>query len=145
MKIRRYREKDIKTLAALEKDNFSDPWSEDSLRNSYGTDILVAFDEPDDEDVAGYIIIRTVADESELLRICVSTALRKHGIGWRLISEGINLAKDDGATKMFLEVRSQNSPAIALYRKAGFRDEGLRKNYYSDPQDDAVIMVRSNK
>ncbi len=158
MEIRKAQEDDIAEIAALERENFSDPWSEDSLRSAYGMKILVDVSYKEGlasgnaemfgcplknttEKVDGYIIIRTVAGESELLRICVEKNARRGGIGGKLLTEGLKLAKEDGAEKMFLEVRSKNDPAKALYEKAGFKEVGVRKNYYSDPQDDAVIMV----
>lgn len=139
MIIRASEEYDIKYIAGLERENFSDPWSEESLRTAYGMKMLVC--DFGDNKISGYIIIRTVAGEAELLRICVAGDVRRGGIGRKLLEEGLRLAKEDGAEQMFLEVRSKNDPARGLYKKAGFEETGLRKNYYSDPQDDAVIMV----
>lgn len=138
MEIRKAQENDIAEIAALERECFSDPWSEESLRDTVGTLTLIA---TDGSTVVGYIITRCVAGEAELFRICVKKEARRHGTGRLLLMRGIEAAREDGAGKMFLEVRSQNAPARALYSKAGFKEAGIRKNYYSDPQDDAVIMV----
>ncbi len=138
MEIRKAQGNDIAEIAALERKCFSDPWSEESLRDTVGTLTLVA---TDGNTVVGYIITRCVAGEAELFRICVKEEARRHGTGRLLLMRGIEAAREDGAGKMFLEVRSQNAPARALYANAGFEEAGLRKNYYSDPEDDAVIMV----
>lgn len=138
MEIRKAQGNDIAEIAALERECFSDPWSEESLHDTVGTLTLVA---TEGSTVLGYIITRCVAGEAELFRICVKEEARRHGTGRLLLMRGIEAAREDGAGKMFLEVRSQNAPARALYSKAGFKEAGIRKNYYSDPQDDAVIMV----
>lgn len=138
MEIRKAQGNDIAEIAALERECFSDPWSEESLRDTVGTLTLVA---TEGSTVLGYIITRCVAGEAELFRICVKEEARRHGTGRLLLMRGIEAAREDGAGEMFLEVRSQNTPARALYSKAGFKEAGIRKNYYSDPQDDAVIMV----
>ena len=139
LEIRKAQENDIAEIAALERECFSDPWSVESLRDTAGTLTLIA---TDNSTVVGYIITRCVAGEAELFRICVKEEARRHGTGRLLLMRGIEAAREDGAGKMFLEVRSQNAPARALYASTGFMEAGLRKNYYSDPEDDAVIMVK---
>lgn len=139
LQIRESRENDIAEIAALEKECFTDPWSEESLRDAAGTRSFVA---TEGESVVGYIITRCVAGEAELFRICVKSEARGKGTGRLLLKEGLEAAKADGAEKMFLEVRSRNVPARALYASAGFEEAGLRKGYYSDPEDDAVILVK---
>ncbi|MCR5828756.1 MAG: ribosomal protein S18-alanine N-acetyltransferase [Lachnospiraceae bacterium] len=144
-------------MAELERECFSDPWSEDSITEMYGTKILVGVEEAGTDEgigveptertvrgIVGYAVIRTVADEAELLRICVSKSARRNGFGRMLLSESLKTAKEDGAERVFLEVRSQNLPARSLYEKAGFEETGVRKNYYHDPTDDAVIMMRDD-
>jgi len=150
LEIRESDERDLKDIEELERESFSDPWSEKSLRPSFGTKILVGevardaeyTKDPGSKRIVGYAIIRTVADEAELLRICVAKDTRRNGYGRKILSSALELAKNDGAEKMFLEVRSANAPARGLYTSAGFEETGIRKNYYSDPVDDAVIMVK---
>ena len=139
MEIRKAQENDITEIAALEGECFSDPWSEESLRDTAGALTLIA---TDGSAVVGYIVTRCVAGEAELFRICVKGEARRHGTGRLLLESGLEAAAAGGAEKMFLEVRSQNVSARALYAKVGFKEAGLRKNYYTDPQDDAVIMVK---
>lgn len=138
MEIRRAQENDIPGIAALERECFSDPWSEKSLKETPGTMMLVA---TDNECITGYIITRCVAGEAELFRICVKGEARRKGTGQMLLESGIEAAKAEGAKRLFLEVRSKNAPARGLYIKAGFKETGLRRDYYTDPQDDAVIMM----
>lgn len=139
LEIRKAREVDISGIAALERECFSDPWSEESLCDTFGILTLIA---TDGSSLLGYIVTRCLAGEAELFRICVKSEARRQGIGRLLLERGLEAAAADGAEKMFLEVRSHNSPARALYAGVGFKEAGLRKNYYSEPEDDAIIMLR---
>ena len=91
--------------------------------------------------VAGYSVLRVLAPEAEVEDICVSEDMRKLGIGRCLLEHMISVAGEKGAENIYLEVRSKNEAAIGLYKKMGFQDSYVRKGYYRDPVDDAVIMV----
>ena len=91
--------------------------------------------------VAGYSVLRVLAPEAEVEDICVSEDMRKLGIGRCLLGHMISVAAEKGAENIYLEVRSKNEAAIGLYKKMGFQDSYVRKGYYRDPVDDAVIMV----
>lgn len=93
-------------------------------------------------DGAGYIIFSLVSGEAELLRIGTAPHLRKKGYALLLMDFLIRVLRADNAERLLLEVRSENSPAIELYKKSGFEMIGKRKNYYHDPEDDALIMVK---
>lgn len=91
------------------------------------------------EGIAGFGLLRCF-DDAEVLRIAVRETDRRRGIGRELLSNMIAEAKRRGAGSIFLEVRYGNHAAVELYRKAGFTEEGIRKDYYSDPKEDALIM-----
>jgi len=140
MVIREFTSDDIREVAALEKEVFSDPWSETAIAGSRGYVGLAAVS--DTGEFLGYIIVMNIAPESELLRLCVRESARRRGVAALLTEQSIDAVKKMGAQKMFLEVRALNTPARTLYERVGFKETGVRKNYYKDPTDDAVIMEK---
>lgn len=142
MKVRPIEPKDIPAVHNIEWECFSDSWSEktfQSTMNEKGHSLFVA---EEDGDVIGYGVTRQVLDECEILRIAVKKDSRKKGAGNLLMGFMINSAVSNGAQLFFLEVREHNIPAIALYRKHGFIESGLRKEYYKDPVESAVLMSK---
>ena len=95
-----------------------------------------------DGKIVGYALGRVVADEAELLKICVRSDWRKQGIAEKVLGELLGKMREKGAAACFLEVRSKNAPALALYEKLGFEKIALRRGYY--PDDDALVMKRSD-
>ena len=91
----------------------------------------------------GYGGISLVADEAEIITVAVSPACRRQGIARALMEHMLRLAADVRAT-VYLEVRASNTPARELYRTLGFTETGVRKNYYTSPREDAVLMMRSH-
>lgn len=97
-----------------------------------------------DNDVLGFSLSRTIADESELLLLAVLPTSHRRGIGRRLLEEFVDRASDQNVGTVHLEVRDGN-PAIDMYRAAGFRPVGRRRNYYRAPDGkrfDALTFVR---
>lgn len=166
-------------IAEIEKEVFSDAWSAEMIRDSFGYDYnhyiavtwdgCIVTDQNIEEEIAGYLIFSDL-DVFELQRIAVRPVYRRRGLADRMMecfigsapkdaedqivksAEGGN-AKDDagyktaseglrGDGRIILEVRSHNAPAISLYKKYGFTELTVRKNYYRDPDDDALIMER---
>lgn len=89
----------------------------------------------------GFCAVRAAADEGELLDIAVLPDYRRRGIGAALLDAGIEYLRGAGAGRIFLEVRESNSAARGLYASRGFSLCGRRRNYYSSPLEDAVVMV----
>ena len=132
----------IPSIAVLEDEIFSEPWSEYTL--SYHLpdeyhDFIVAVDE--DDNVAGYLIMSIAADVGELDNIAVAELYRRQGLADRMIEECLNRANKRGLDSIFLEVRESNTPARNLYEKYGFQIVGKRKNYYEKPREDAILMT----
>jgi len=90
------------------------------------------------ERIAGFIVVRRVGNEWELENVAVAQACRRHGFGRALIQSALDLAKQEKARSMFLEVRESNQPARSLYSQLGFRETGRRPAYYSHPVEDAI-------
>ena len=93
-------------------------------------------------DLLGYVVLQCSGDEAELINIAVRKGKRKLGIGSALLSKTVDVAVGLDVKKLFLEVRSSNQQAISLYERFGFDQVGMRKNYYSNPREDAQILCR---
>ena len=131
----------IKPIADLEKICFSEPWSEDGISESYknGTKFFVGIE---NGKVLGYIGIICIIDEGYITNVAVFPESRKKGVGTALLERVFSLAKDMGLSFVSLEVRESNIPAISLYEKLGFKQEGKRKDFYRDPKEDALILTK---
>lgn len=144
MIVRAMTQDDTEAVTQLEARVFCDAWSKDSVESMLRGGCYMSLVAVLDERVIGYCLIMHAADEAEILRIAVEESCRRAGTGRLLLTEALKLLKEQGyATKVFLEVRSHNIPAIALYEGMGFVRTGLRRDYYSNPTDDAVLMART--
>ena len=138
--VRKMRPEDLFQVCEIEKDNFSLPWSEKSFLESMERDdtlFLVALDR---EEVAGYLGCYCVAGEGEITNVAVKLSHRRQGVGGKLLETLYEEAKALQTQAFFLEVRESNEAAIALYSRQGFVKEGVRKNFYEKPVENAVIM-----
>ena len=142
MDIRRARPDDATAIAEMEQSIFGDPFSKKDIFSYICSDTGMCFTALDDSGVVGYLIGTKIPPEGEIYRIAVREDRRQRGIGYRLLSYALKTETGSGVETLFLEVRSQNQPARALYKAYGFKEIGIRKNYYQNPQDDAIIMVK---
>lgn len=131
----------IDEIYCVEQSCFSNPWTEKMLESELESALSVLLTEEREGKTVGYALGRVVADEAELLKICVVAEWRNRGIAEKMLSGLLEKMREKGAAACFLEVRSKNSPAISLYEKLGFEKIALRKDYY--PDDDAVVMKLS--
>ncbi len=121
---------------------FSDAWSQAALASTLSSPLSACFIACEGGKAVGYLLASLLAPEGELLRIGVCPEYRKRGIGARLMERFLSEAKRRGCTELFLEVRADNLPAIALYRRFDFSDNGLRRGYYKNPTVDALLMKK---
>ena len=128
----------IDKLYNVEQSCFKNPWTEKMLECEIYSPLSVLETEERDGKIVGYALGRVVADEAELLKICVLSEWRKQGIAEKMLVRLLGKMRENGAAACFLEVRSKNAPALALYEKLGFQKIALRRDYY--PDDDAVVM-----
>ena len=138
--VRKMQPEDLLQVCEIEKDNFSLPWSEKSFLESMernDTLFLVALN---GEEVAGYLGCYCVAGEGEITNVAVKSSYRRQGIGGKLLETLYQEAKALHTREFFLEVRESNEAAIGLYSRQGFVKEGVRKNFYEQPVENAVIM-----
>lgn len=134
---------DLDGVMEIEKVSFPTPWSREMFIEDFPrdfSDTLVAAG-PGDE-ILGYAVCWTIAGESHLLNIAVHPVRRGQGIGRALLTECIRRAARAGASVIYLEVRAGNVAAQRLYRSMGFEFRGIRKGYYTDTAEDAVIFDR---
>ena len=130
-------ESHVAQVAALEKANFSEPWSENSVRSELSNKLALWLVAVEGEMVCGYVGSQTVMEEADMMNIAVDEAFRRRGIARALVEE---LIRRLDAHMLTLEVRVSNAPAISLYESMGFTKVGLRKNYYQTPTEDALIL-----
>ena len=130
----------VPQVAQLEKLCFADPWSEMSIESELKSIWSYWVVAVEDEQVVGYVGSQSSIDETDVMNIAVHPDWRRRGIAESLIDYLIKDLKNRGSHALMLEVRVSNDPAIALYEKLGFRQVGLRKNYYRNPKEDALIL-----
>ena len=134
------RQEHVAQVAALEKLCFSDPWSENSVASELKNPLSCWLVAEEDGVVAGYVGSQTVMDESDMMNVAVHPDYRRKGIAEALVAELVEALKKRESHCLTLEVRASNEPAKALYEKLGFTQVGLRKNYYRNPKEDALIL-----
>lgn len=142
VEIRRMSFEDIDEVMKIERAVFSVPWTENgffSFLIREGTVFLVALEEGK---ICGYCGFVSAADEADITNVAVDPGSRRRGIGEALIRVLLKEAKDLQIRRAFLEVRKSNTAAVSLYRKFGFEEVGVRKNYYEEPVEDALLMRR---
>ena len=130
----------VAAIAELEKECFSLPWSEKSIASELDNPLSLWLVAMDGDALAGYAGSQTVLDEADMMNVAVQPAYRRKGIAEALMTALADALQEKGARCLTLEVRSSNDAAIKLYGKLGFQQVGLRKNYYRNPKEDALIL-----
>lgn len=131
---------DVDAVYEIEQITFSDPWSKSSFLESMAeasNHYLVVIIEGR---VVGYCGYWGVAGEGYIYNVAVKEGYKRQGIGFRMLEELIRQAISRGITSLTLEVRQSNEAAINLYKKLGFTEVGARKDFYTKPTEDAIIM-----
>ena len=132
----------IKELALIEAECFSVPWTENGLYeelSNANARFYVAFC---DDVVAGYIGAHNIVGEVYITNVAVKGSFRKKGIGETLVNHLVHQSMNENAEFVTLEVRKSNQNAIKLYEKTGFSFVGERKDFYSSPREDALLMTK---
>ena len=135
---------DIAQVAEIERQIFSIPWSEKAFRDSMESDNTIYIVAKENNNVAGYAGMYLSFEEGNITNVAVNPLSRRKGIGEKIVRDILNRAYEKGVRDVFLEVRETNSVAIALYEKIGFKEEGIRKNFYDKPRENALIMWKHN-
>ena len=128
-------------IHAIETECFSEPWSEQNIISQLPDDNHVFLVALSGEIVVGYVGMMNVLDEGYIANVAVTAAYRRQRIADLLIDELVKRAQARDLSFVTLEVRESNAPARALYEKHQFQTVGVRKNYYSKPKENAVLMT----
>ena len=105
-------------------------------------DVFILYLAKNKQEITGYSLATVVKEEAEIISLGVLPCMRNMGIGVALISSLVETATKRGAQRLLLEVRPSNNPAIALYRSTGFKTVAVRRKYYRNPSEDALVMSR---
>lgn len=139
--IRRIDKKDISAVAQCEARIFADASSAGAIDALFDMGAIGVLAEKDGE-ICGYAYCADALGEAELLRIAVMPELRGEGLGAAILKEMHIALKENGISRVLLEVRESNLPARTLYKSFGYREDGKRRNFYSNPREDAVLMSK---
>lgn len=142
---REMRETDIKAVAEIEKACFSVPWTEKGLKEGLENETGRFYVAVRDGTAIGYIGANCILDEVYLNNVAVLLDYRKNSIGKALLLSLIAASEAQNAAFVSLEVRRTNTAAIALYEGLGFTQRGVRKNFYTEPTEDALILTKDLK
>lgn len=131
---------ELPQLLALERECFGHPWTERQFLLGLANKAFQVFGLKRGEELAAYCSFHQAAGEMEILNIAVAPALRRRGLARRLFGLVLQICRNLGIEQGYLEVRRSNAAAIALYESFGFAAVGVRKGYYPDNGEDAVLM-----
>ncbi len=136
---------DLDQVLAIEQASFTMPWSRNlflsEFRNQAVSLMLVACPAAGGREIVGYIVCWIVADELHILNLATREAWRRKGTARQLVLSALKHGFDRGVRRAFLEVRSSNKAALALYEGLGFVRSLVREGYYDMPIEDAVVMA----
>ncbi|MBR1390173.1 MAG: ribosomal protein S18-alanine N-acetyltransferase [Lachnospiraceae bacterium] len=131
---------DVEQVAEIEKSVFSTPWSAQAFADTLTMEGVIFLVAREGKKVLGYCGIYLAADEGEVTNVAVHPEHRRKGIARTLLEKLLTSAGDRGAAHMILEVRQSNQAAIRLYESMGFEPCGVRKRFYRQPVEDALLM-----
>jgi [ribosomal protein S18]-alanine N-acetyltransferase len=132
---------DIDQILEVEHASFTTPWSREAFYNELHNNrfaVYIVLEE--NNKILGYCGAWIVIDEAHVTNVAILPEYRGRKLGEALLQKMMSMAREMGAKSMTLEVRVTNHVAQSLYRKLGFQDGGIRKNYYSDNQEDGLVM-----
>lgn len=132
---------DIPKVLEIEIISFSTPWTEMAFLNEIYNPASINKVAVHGNELDGYICATRVIDEGHILNIAVHPDVRQRGIANALLEKVIDELRKKGCKSLYLEVRASNISAVSFYEKYGFVSVGIRKNYYTSPKEDAVVMM----
>ena len=126
----------------IETECFSHPGSKQSLEEELNNETSLFLVAKEENEVIGYIGMSIVIDEGYIFNVAVRESYRNKGVATALINELVTYGKKNNFSFITLEVRESNLPAISLYSKFGFIKAGERKDYYSNPKENAILLTK---
>jgi len=140
--IRRLQMQDLSAIEEIERRSYPTPWSRSMFAGELAKPASVCLGAFEGERLAGYMIISRYVDAWHVMNIAVDPEFRRRGIATALLERLFELTEDESRRGYTLEVRVSNEAAIKLYERLGFRSRGIRRGYYTDNREDALIMWR---
>lgn len=142
MEIRQMQLDDLEQVMEIENENFSVPWTETGFFTFLIREDTLFLVAQEKEEILGYCGVVMVQDEGDITNVAVKKSWQNQGVGKKLMEELVKSTEQEGVARLFLEVRASNEPAFRLYRNMGFVQTGIRKNYYEEPREDGIVMMR---
>ncbi len=140
IRVREMTAEDIEDAALLEKTNLGkEAWSQKQLLDALTRDDTIYLVAVKSEKIVGLCGVQNISGEGEITNVSVASYCRGEGIGYKMLKQLLERGKGIGIKDYTLEVRATNAPAVRLYEKLGFKNEGVRPGFYDEPKDDAVI------
>ena len=139
-----FRRLELRDLTAIEKRAYRTPWSRSMFASELAKPSSVCLGAFDRERLVGYLIISRYVDAWHVMNVAVDPAYRRRGIASALLERLFDVTADDDRRGYTLEVRVSNAGAIELYERLGFEARGIRRGYYTDNREDALIMWRES-
>lgn len=138
--IEQMQERDIDAVVLIEQSSATSPWSETQFRSELTNTFSQSFVITSEHGLTAFAVIWSAADEIQIANVAISPSSRRIGLATFLLKTILQSANEKGFNSAHLEVRRSNSNAISLYTKIGFKINGIRKNYYKSPKEDAYLM-----
>ena len=142
MTIRKLELRDLPAIESIERDSYSTPWSRSMFAGELAkaSSVCLGAFEEDTGELVGYLIVSRYVDAWHVMNIAVDPNRRRAGVATTLLERLFDLTVGDGRRGYTLEVRVSNQAAIDLYQRLGFQPRGIRRGYYTDNREDALIM-----
>lgn len=134
---------DLEQVVDIEQNLFSVPWTKEGFLTYLMKKDTMFFVVEEKERILGYCSMMTVLDEGDILNVAVRSDRQKEGIGQFLVDSMLHMAEMQGIRLVHLEVRQGNGTARRLYQRLGFKEDGLRRDYYENPVENAVLMTKT--
>ena len=145
LELRRLELADLDAIERIEKASYRAPWSRSMFASELAKMSSLSFGAVDENgDLVGYVVLSRYIDAWHVMNVAVAPERRRQGIASALLQRLLELTEDDPLRGHTLEVRISNTGAIALYERFGFRPKGVRRGYYTDNREDALIMWRES-
>jgi ribosomal-protein-alanine N-acetyltransferase len=142
IELRKLKLRDLTAIEKIERSSYPTPWSRSMFAGelSKPSSICMGAIDAETDELVGYLIISRYVDAWHVMNLAVAESHRRRGIASRLMERLFELTEGDGRRGYTLEVRISNTAAIKLYESLGFRARGIRRGYYTDNREDALIM-----
>jgi ribosomal-protein-alanine N-acetyltransferase len=142
VEIRSLQMRDLGAIDEIERRSYPTPWSRSMFAGELAKPASICLGAFEGQELVGYMIISRYVDAWHVMNLAVDPAQRRRGVAMSLLERLFELTDDDARRGYTLEVRVSNEGAIRLYEQAGFRARGIRRGYYTDNREDALIMWR---